>query len=200
MIARLTGLLAHKAPATILIDVSGVGYELSISQTTFHHLPGAGETVSVEVYTHVREDQLVLFGFWNHLEKSLFQKLITVSGIGPKLALAILSGLNPTEVVNAVTGEDVNRLCAIPGVGKKTAERILIDLKDKLRRELSANGGTPPIAPDGHRRLYDDAVSALLNLGYARPAAERMLIDVNMSAHASLATIIREALKMATKS
>lgn len=194
MIASLQGHLIFKTPEYIVIDVSGVGYRVSVSLHTFSRLPSVGEKVFLFVYTAVREDDIVLFGFLDEDEKRLFQKLIAVNGIGPKLALTILSGILPQQLVEAIYREDLVRLTAIPGIGKKTAERIIVDLKDKLKEFLAE--GRISIAPDqGKRRLLDEALSALVNLGYTRTMAERALSQLNLKEGLALESVIRQALR-----
>jgi len=166
MIARLRGTVLEKHPTRVVVDVGGVGYDVQVPLSSFSSIGEPGTTATLRVHTHVREDAIQLFGFGSALELTLFERLIGVSGIGPKLALAVLSGSSPTELVQAVTGNDLGRLTAIPGVGKKTAERIVLELKDKLAALSTADSG----GPSGPR---EDLVSALVNLGYHRPAAEK---------------------------
>lgn len=192
MIAQLTGTLTHKSPQQLVLDVGGVGYAIIVSLNTFSMLPEEGKDISLAVHTYVREDQLVLYGFSSAEEKEMFGKLIAVSGIGPKVALAILSGLPPAHLATAITTEDAARLNAIPGVGKKTAERIIVDLKDKLSRD----GKLPEaVRLDSGGTTYHDALSALTNLGYTRVAAEKALRTIDWSENPALETSIRTALK-----
>jgi holliday junction DNA helicase RuvA len=172
VIAHLRGRLFEKHPNRVVIDVNGVGYDVSVPLSTFYGLGEAGAEVALRIHTHVREDALSLYGFATPLEQELFERLISVSGIGPKVALAVLSGIEPVELVRAITRADIARLTAIPGVGKKTAERISLELKDRLPHAAvaAASAGAPP--PSGADLLRDDLVSALLNLGYHRPLAE----------------------------
>jgi len=193
MIAQLTGKLIQKSPAQLILDVGGVGYSVVVSLNTFSSLPEEGESITLSIHTYVREDTLTLYGFNSSDEKHLFQRLLAVSGIGPKVALAILSGLPPSQLITAITGEDKDRLNAIPGVGRKTAERIIIDLKDKLIRDSKELPGLPSV--DGSSPTYHDALSALMNLGYARPAAEKALKKIDWSANIALEAAIRNALK-----
>ena len=172
MIGSLHGRLAEKQPNRLVVDVQGVGYELQVSLSTFYGLGEVESEVSLRVHTHVREDALALFGFATRLELDLFERLIGISGVGPRLALAVLSGIEPPELVRAVRAGDVVRLTKIPGVGKKTAERIGLELKDRLPATLDIETDTDEVGPpDG--KLRDDVLSALLNLGYHRPLAER---------------------------
>ncbi len=168
MIAHLSGRLLRKAPQEVVIDVSGVGYRVAIPVTTFYRLGEPGETVSLRVHTHVREDALVLFGFLAAHEQDLFEQLITVSGVGPKLALNILSGIEAAELADALRRRDLVRLTRIPGVGKKTAERLIVELQDKVASLATPEAGAAPVST-----VKDDLVSALVHLGYGRPEAER---------------------------
>jgi Holliday junction DNA helicase RuvA len=172
MIAFLRGRVLDKHPNKVLVDVNGVGYEVHVPLSTYYDVGEAGADVSLRVHTHVREDALQLFGFLTDLEQLLFERLISISGIGPKLAIAILSGIDSRELVASVQRADVARLTRIPGIGKKTAERIVLELKDRLADVVmpaAAAGAQPPSAD----RLRDDLVSALENLGYHRPLAEK---------------------------
>ena len=173
MIAHLHGVLLSKVPNRAVIGCSGVGYEVLISVTTFHALSAVGTTVSVHVYTHVREDQIVLFGFADPAEKLAFERLIAISGVGPKMALTLLSGIALDRFVAAVRAADYAVLTRIPGIGKKTAERIVLELKDKLESFAAGVGGAAA-APSGQSlgAAGDDALSALVNLGYPRAVAE----------------------------
>lgn len=174
MIASLTGVLALKdarRPQRIVVDVSGVGYEVWAPLYTVYTLGDPGGRVTLRIHTHVREDVLQLFGFATELEQNLFERLIGVSGVGPKLALAVLSGLEPQELVRAIRSNDLGRLTAIPGVGRKTAERLVVDLKDRLAQEEVGGGPTAPVAPADSIR--EDVLSALANLGYQRATAEK---------------------------
>ena len=173
MIARLRGKLLEKQPNRIVVDVGGVGYDVAVPLSTFYGLGEAGADVALRVHTHVREDALALYGFATALELDLFERLIGISGIGPKLALAVLSGIEVADLVRAVYVGDVARLTAIPGVGKKTAERIGLELKDKLPKTMAGEltSDTDSGVPGGEMRR--DLLSALLNLGYHRPLAEK---------------------------
>jgi Holliday junction DNA helicase RuvA len=172
MIAFLRGRVLDKFPNRIILDVSGVGYEVHVPLSTYYEIGEAGSDVSLRVHTHVREDTLQLFGFLTPLEQLLFQRLIGISGIGPKLAIAVLSGIDSRELVVAVQRADVARLTRIPGVGKKTAERMVLELKDRLKDVAPAPEaeGAQPSTGD---RLRNDLISALENLGYHRPLAEK---------------------------
>lgn len=173
MIAFLRGRVLGKQPNRLIVDVQGVGYELHVPLSTFYDVGDEGSEISLRVHTHVREDALQLYGFLTTLEQQVFERLIGVSGIGPRLAIAVLSGIDPRELVGAVKRGDVARLTAIPGVGKKTAERIVLELRDRLPQLAAApaaGAGQPAPAAD---RLRDDLVSALVNLGYHRPQAQK---------------------------
>ena len=169
MIAHLRGRLIAKHPNQAIVEAAGVGYDVTISVPTFSDLPAAGSEVALHIHTHVREDAIALFGFLRPEEKLLFEKLISVSGIGPKLAITILSGMPTTDMVNALRGNDVARLTRIPGIGKKTAERMVLELRDKLEK-FGAAPSAPPASP-----VEEDVISALVNLGYQRGIAERAL-------------------------
>jgi len=172
MIAFLRGRVLDKHPNRIIVDVQGVGYELHVPLSTYYDVGDEGAEISVRVYTHVREDALQLFGFLTELERQLFERLIAINGIGPKLAIAVLSGLDPRELVVAVQRGDVARLVSIPGVGKKTAERIVLELRDRLQQPAVPVVASTP-ASTAADRLRIDLVSALQNLGYHRPQAEK---------------------------
>jgi holliday junction DNA helicase RuvA len=171
MIAHLRGKLLAKHPNRVVIETAGVGYEVFISVPTFSELPASGSEVAVHIYTHVREDVIALYGFLHLQEKQLFEKLMTVSGIGAKLAITILSGMATDEMVAAIRGNDVARLTRIPGIGKKTAERMVLELRDKLP---STMGVSAPALP-ALTATEEDVLSALLNLGYPRLAVEKAL-------------------------
>ena len=169
MIAHLSGRILRKAPQELVVDVSGVGYRVTIPVSTFYRLGDEGGEVSLRIHTHVREDVLQLFGFLSGSEHSLFERLIDVAGVGPKLAVNILSGIEAPELVEALRNGDVTRLTRIPGVGRKTAERLVLELKDKMSALAPTGEPTPPAA----RSAKDDLVSALVHLGYSRPEADK---------------------------
>ena len=177
VIAMLRGTLVEKAPSRIIVDVAGVGYDVQVPLSTFYGLGESGASVSLRVHTHVREDVIALYGFATSLEQDLFERLIAISGIGPKLALAVLSGIEPAELIQAIRAQNVARLTAIPGIGKKTAERIGLELKDRLPSAYAAAGQVPVEGPPGEQ-VRNDLVSALLNLGYQRLAAEKAIDKV----------------------
>jgi holliday junction DNA helicase RuvA len=172
MIGHLEGRLSRKTPQEVVVDVGGVGYRVSIPVSTFYRLGDEGTNIRLLIHTHVREDALALFGFESEREQTLFEHLIAISGIGPKLALTILSGIEPPDLVDAVRSSDVARLTRIPGVGRKTAERLALELKDKLSAfagpSAGVASGATPSSP-----AKDDLLSALANLGYSRPEAEK---------------------------
>jgi holliday junction DNA helicase RuvA len=170
VIAHLRGRLSAKQPNRLVIDVNGVGYDVSVPLSTFYGLGDEGSDVSLRIHTHVREDALALYGFATSLELVLFERLIAISGIGPKLALAVMSGIEPNELVRAIEQSDIARLTAIPGVGKKTSERIVVELRDRLPRLRPEAGGGDAHEPSA---LRDDVLSALVNLGYHRPLSEK---------------------------
>lgn len=197
MIGALTGRIVDKQPERLVVDVQGVGYQLHVPLSTFYELGDPGATVSLRVHTYVREDTLALYGFATPLELQVFERLITISGVGPRLALAVLSGIEPPDLVRAVMQGDVDRLTRIPGVGKKTAERIGLELKDRLPAGLAAEpdaGGETPAGGD-----QGDAVSALLNLGYHRTAAERAVRAAVKSGAAGFERTLRQALRELSK-
>ena len=192
MIARLKGALVEKSPTRIVLDVGGVGYDVLVPLSTFYELGDPGSTVTLRVHTHVREDAIALYGFSRTLELDLFERLIAINGIGPKLALAVLSGIDPAELVRAIRAQDVARLTRIPGVGKKTAERIGLELKDRLPHAAAAPqtlGG----AEDDRR---SDLLSALTNLGYKGAVADKA-VDAAMkkTPKASFEDLLRDILR-----
>ena len=196
MIAHLRGNLLVKHPNQAIIETGGVGYEVTISVPTFSDLPAVGGEVSLHIHTHVREDQLALYGFVRAAEKQLFEKLLTVSGIGPKLAITILSGMAADEMIGAIRGNDVARLIRIPGIGRKTAERMVLELRDKLPSQPSDHEEViPAITP-----VEEDVLSALLNLGYQRGPAEKALAAASKAGKArSFDSLFREAMGALSK-
>src|SRR4030095_12483431 len=181
MIAHLSGTLLSKQATSLIVDVGGVGYEVTIPLSTFYDLEDSGAAVQLRIYTHVREDTLQLFGFKTIRERELFLKIISVSGIGPKLGITLLSGMSADELIASIRTNDLARLTLIPGIGRKTAERLVIELREKvgaltsaqLEEELSAKAAAS--GEKSHERLRADAFSALLNLGYQRSSAEKAL-------------------------
>lgn len=198
MIAHLRGRLLAKHPNQAIVETHGVGYEVTISVPTFSEMPAAGSEVALHIHTHVREDALSLYGFLRLAEKHLFEKLLTVSGIGPKLAITILSGMPTDEMATAIRGGDLARLTRIPGIGKKTAERMVLELRDKLPATTGAAGVSAAQASP----VEEDVISALVNLGYQRAAAEKALLAARGGAGPgakSFDTLFREALGALSK-
>jgi Holliday junction DNA helicase RuvA len=194
MIGRLTGRLAEKAPGELLLDVGGVGYLLHIPLSTFYELPEPESPTSLYVHTHVREDTLALYGFLTERERSLFLLLLTVNGIGPRVALTVLSGMPPAELVDALRRQDVRRLMSVPGVGKKTAERMVLELAEKAEKFAA-----PPAAGEPPSVAADDVISALVNLGYRKADAERIVDGISRSgAPSDFGDYLKAALKKLT--
>jgi len=196
MIAHLRGKLLAKHPNQAIVEAAGVGYDVTISVPTFSDLPAPGSEVALHIHTHVREDTLALYGFLRPPDKVLFEKLLTVSGIGPKLAITILSGMAADEMVGAIRGNDVARLTRIPGIGKKTAERMVLELRDKLpQASPTAVPAAPPVSA-----VEEDVLSALVNLGYQRAAAEKALeLSVKGGKGGSFDALFRNALSVLSK-
>ena len=196
MIAHLRGKLLAKHPNQAIVETAGVGYDVTISVPTFSELPAPGSEVALHIHTHVREDALALYGFLRAPEKVLFEKLITVSGIGPKLAITILSGMPADEMVGAIRGNDVARLTRIPGIGKKTAERMVLELRDKLPPAMTSTAtAAAPVSA-----MEEDVLSALVNLGYQRAAAEKALeLSVKSGKGGSFDALFRGALGALSK-
>jgi len=194
MIAHLRGRLLAKHPNQAIVETGGVGYDVVISVPTYSDLPGAGSEVALHIHTHVREDQIALYGFLHPAEKQLFEKLITVSGIGPKLAITILSGMAADAMTAAIRGNDIARLTKIPGIGKKTAERMVLELRDKL--PVPTTGSAPAIPMLS--AVEEDVLSALVNLGYQRASAEKALAAASKGSQ-SFDVIFRESLAALTR-
>jgi len=198
MIALLTGKIAHKSPDHIILDVHGVGYRVMIPFSTYYELPEEGE-VTLHIHTSVREDAILLYGFRTRLEKSFFQLLISVTGVGPKLARDILSNIQPAALAQALGASDILKLSSIPGIGKKTAERLILELKDKIAKldvsalPLAEARGIP--AEDA----IDDVTSALLNLGYKEPQVRKALGGLDASGGAGVEELLKQALKILMK-
>src|SRR5262245_41029844 len=193
MIAHLRGRLLSKHPNQAVVEAGGVGYDVVISVPTFADLPDAGAEVSLHIHTHVREDALALYGFIRREEKQLFERLIGVSGIGPKLAITILSGMPADAMVAAIRGNDIARLTRIPGIGKKTAERMVLELRDKL--EAFAAPAVAAVASP----VEEDVISALVNLGYQRPLAEKALARLGSMPNEAFDGLFRKALAALAK-
>jgi Holliday junction DNA helicase RuvA len=195
MIGFLRGVLLQKSPQELLLDVAGVGYRVLVPISTFCKLGDQGAQAQLLIHTHVREDQLVLYGFATSTELELFEKLISVSGVGPKVALGVLSGIEADDLVHAIRANDVARLTRVPGVGKKTAERLILELKDKIATLHTAT--TEPQAPSPKRA---DLLSALANLGYSSAEADRAAAEVlRLQPEASLGDLLRDALRVISR-
>jgi Holliday junction DNA helicase RuvA len=201
MIAHLSGILLSKQPNSVIVDVGGVGYELIIPVSTFYELEDTGANTQLRVYTHVREEALQLYGFKTARERELFLQIISVSGIGPRIAITLLSGMNATEIIASIRTNNLARLTSIPGVGRKTAERLVVELRDKitalsspaLEEEFAGEPGARATSPDAMR---DDALSALLNLGYQKTAAEKAIKSaIDEGGDLSLDVILRRGLR-----
>lgn len=202
MIAHLSGTLLSKQPNSVIVDVGGVGYELIIPVSTFYELEDVGTNTQLRVYTHVREEALQLYGFKTARERELFLQIISVTGIGPKIAITLLSGMNANEIIASIRTNNLARLTSIPGVGRKTAERLVVELRDKitalsspaLEEEFAAEGGQGPgSSPDAMR---DDALSALLNLGYQKTSAEKAIkAAIDEGGDLSVELILRRGLR-----
>jgi len=202
MIASLRGILTHKAPDELTVEVGGVGYEVCFSPTGLHRLPEVGAEVFLHIYTNVRDDSIDLYGFSERQEKEMFIVLTSVSGVGPKLAMNILSGMNPAELASAILTTDLARLTRLPGVGRKTAERLCVELKDKVQFLAAQDSGAVVVAhPQEGDQLAADVISALVNLGYppasARQAVERVKSAGSADDYAtlSLEEVLRRALR-----
>jgi Holliday junction DNA helicase RuvA len=203
MIAYLSGNLLSKQANTCIIDITGVGYEVTIPLSTFYDLEEVGTTVQLRIYTHVREDALQLYGFKTARERELFLRLISVSGIGPKLGITMLSGMSADEIIASIRTNNLARLTSIPGVGKKTAERLVIELRDKISalsspalEEEFATSGAGPSAQQSEDVVRDDALSALINLGYQKSAAEKAITSaMQESGDISVELILRRSLQ-----
>lgn len=196
MIAQIRGHLIQKSPGSIIVEANGIGYQLFVSLTTFYDLPEFQQNVMLHTYTHVREDLLQLYGFSTPLEKELFQILISVSGIGPKLAINILSGISPSELVHSLGSRDMARLLSIPGVGRKTAERLLLDLQEKVLK-IRSRGVYPQTVRPSADGMAEDVVSALVNLGYKRNQAEKAVESVlQQTPEITLEKALKESLRV----
>ncbi len=199
MIALLTGTIAHKSPDHIILDVQGVGYRVHIPFSTYYELPEEGGVASLHIHTSVREDAILLYGFRTRPEKSFFQLLIAVSGIGPKLARDILSNIQPGPLAQALAQGDLNKLSTIPGIGKKTAERLVLELKDKVAKlDLSSLPAADSREIPGDD-VAEDVISALLNLGYKDQLVRKVLAGLDAGGDNSVEGLLKQALKMLMK-
>jgi len=199
VIAHLRGRILERHPNCRVVDVNGVGYDVFVPLSTFYGLGDAGSDIALRIHTHVREDALALYGFATALEQDLFERLISISGIGPKLALAVLSGIEPLELMRAIERGDVARLTSIPGVGKKTSERIVLELKDRLPRVPTAAAGGAG-ASDAPSAVSEDVLSALMNLGYHRPLAEKAVATaINVMPDGGFERTLKQALRELAK-
>lgn len=196
MIAHIKGKIIHKSPDSVIIDVAGIGYEVHIPLSTYYELPDLHEHTSLNTYTHIRDDAMQLYGFLTQIEKDIFQLLIGVSGVGPRLARNILSGINAEELTNALSTNDISKLKTIPGIGPKTAERLIVELRDKAGKILSKTGGHRT-RDDEKDDMYNNVLSALLNLGYKTQEAEKAFEKVKaLNKNAKFALLLKETLKV----
>ena len=200
MIAKLTGKLDQKQPNTIIINVGGVGYEVIIPVSTFYELGEPGSDVSLRIHTNVREDAIQLFGFWTAREKELFLRLTSVSGIGPKLAITMLSGMAAAELISAIRNNDIARLTTIPGVGRKTAERLVVELRDKLAKMTFEEGEMELVAAhtagSDEEAIREDTTAALMSLGYPKAVAEKAVASALREDGArTIEAVLKRALK-----
>ena len=197
MIAHIQGGLHFKSPEYLIIDVDGIGYEVQVSLTTFYDLPDVGSTVALHIHTHVREDALQLYGFKSREEKLLFVRLMSVAGIGPRLAVNILSGITPVELVETLLQGDLARLISIPGVGRKTAERIMVELRDKIPTLVMSQDVALLPQQTATEAMIEDALSALVNLGYKKGVAKRAIDEAKqrLQGEANLEVLLKESLR-----
>ena len=196
MIAHLTGKLTHKSPVAIIVDVNGVGYQVFVPLSTFYALPELESKISLGIHTHMREEALKLFGFYTIDEKRIFEKLITINKVGPKLALTILSGMPPADILSTIDSNDIVKLSTIPGIGRKTAERLILEMRDKLDGLSLDFVVTKDPGPE--KGLFDDALSALVNLGYKKSQAEQTLKKVYAEkvGDTSIENLIKDSLNL----
>jgi Holliday junction DNA helicase RuvA len=199
MIALLTGRIAHKSPEFIIMDVNGVGYRVQIPFSTYYDLPEEGKDISLNIYTQVKEDAINLYGFRTLAEKNFFQLLISVTGIGPKLGKDILSNIQVQDLARALIQGDLTRLSAIPGIGMKTAERLVLELKSKVLKLDLSLAGPESIRTSPSAAISDDVCSALVNLGYKEAMVKRALADLDIPPDASMEDVLRKALKLLMK-
>jgi len=196
MIAQIRGRLIHKEPGWVVVEANGLGYRVFVSLTTFYEIPDLEQTVILHTHTHVRDDALHLFGFSTPLEKELFQILIGVTGIGPKLAMNILSGISPKELLHSLDQRDMSRLQSVPGIGRKMAERMVVDLQEKARK-IGTRIALKPAGPRPMDGLAEDVISALLNLGYKKVQAEKAVDMVfRQDPNLALEKALKESLRI----
>ena len=197
MIAHIQGFLHFKSPEYLVIDVDGIGYQVQVPLSTFYDLPQVGTAVSLHIHTHVREDALQLYGFQSPEEKTIFVRLISVSGIGPRLAVNILSGISPGELVECLSQNNLARLISVPGVGRKTAERIMVELRDKVSSLALGHDVTVPARTAADEAMIEDALSALLNLGYKKGMAQRAIENARqrLEGEITLESLLKESLR-----
>ena len=197
MIAHIQGGLNFKSPEYLIIDVDGIGYEVQVPLTTFYDLPDVGSTVSLHIHTHVREDALQLYGFQSREEKQLFVRLMSVAGIGPRLAVNILSGITPVELAETLLQGDLARLISIPGVGRKTAERIMVELRDKVPTLVLSPDVAIPAKRTADEAMIEDALSALVNLGYKKRVAQKAVDGAiqRLEGEINLESLLKESLR-----
>jgi Holliday junction DNA helicase RuvA len=197
MIAHIQGLLYSKSPEYLIIDVDGVGYQVQVPLSTFYDLPDVGNSVALHIHTHVREDALQLYGFQSPEEKALFVRLMSIAGIGPRLAVNILSGITPPELAESLSQGNLARLISIPGVGRKTAERIMVEMRDKLPALAVVHGATVPAKTAATEAMMEDALSALLNLGYKKGVAQRAIDQAQqrLQGEMTLEKLLKESLR-----
>jgi Holliday junction DNA helicase RuvA len=197
MIAHIQGFLHFKSPEYLVIDVDGIGYQVQVPLSTFYDLPQVGSRVSLHIHTHVREDALKLYGFQSPEEKALFVRLISISGIGPRLAVNILSGISPAELVESLGQNNLARLISIPGVGRKTAERIMVELRDKVSSLALGPPVKATVKTAANEAMIEDALSALLNLGYKKGVAQGAIENARkrLEGEITLESLLKESLR-----
>ncbi|MDD2365910.1 MAG: Holliday junction branch migration protein RuvA [Desulfuromonadaceae bacterium] len=196
MIALLSGVIAHKSPDHIILDVHGVGYRVHIPFSTYYDLPEEGGEASLHIHTNVREDAILLYGFRTRLEKSFFQMLIAVSGVGPKLARDILSNIQPEQLAHSLLHGDLGKLSTIPGIGKKTSERLVLELKDKVGKLDLSSLPVTDVRDAPSTDVEGDVISALINLGYKEPQVRKTLASLDANGEVTVEGLLKRALKV----